>query len=298
MNNRKVVVTGGAGFIGSHLARELIQLGTDVHIVDDLSFGSKSRIPNGATFHQLDIRDERKLGEAFRDAFAVFHLAAIASVPLSLEDPMRVCSVNSYGTVAVLHCAHRNGVRRVVYSASSAAYGERGEPVLREDMPAEPLSPYGLSKYEGELAATVFRRAYGLQTVSLRYFNVYGPGQNPDGPYAAAIARFVAAKKAGRPLQVVGDGEQTRDFVMVNDVVRANIAAATSPRVGSGEVINIGTGQGVRIIDVATMIGGAIEFIPPRPEIRHSRADISLARRLLDFEATVSLSDGLSRMMT
>jgi len=295
MNSQKLVVTGGAGFIGSHMAERLVELGNDVHVVDDLSFGDLSRVPIGVTFHLVDVRDGLALEQIFHKADVVFHLAAISSVSLSLDDPVRVHSVNSLGTVSVLEAARRSGVRRLVYSSSSAAYGKQAVVALREDLPAAPRSPYGLSKYEGELSASLFSNAFRLETVSLRYFNVYGPRQNHTGPYAAVIARFLAAKKSGRPLQVVGDGEQTRDFIMVDDVVSANLAAATSRRAGRGEVINIGTGNSTRVIDLARMFGHDIEFAPRRREIRDSRADTSRALHLLDFAARLSLEEGLKR---
>lgn len=296
MKGKKIVVTGGAGFIGSHLCARLVDLECEVHVIDDLSFGNRARIPRGAELHVVDIRDSRTLEHNLRGADTVFHLGAISSVQLSLEDPVRVHSVNSLGTVAVLDASRRSDVRRVVISSSSAVYGDRDSTALREDMVPAPQSPYGLSKYEGELAAKMFSESFGLETVCLRYFNVYGPGQDPNGPYAAVIAKFAEARKAGRPLQVVGDGEQTRDFVMVDDVVAANLAAASATGAGKGEPINIGSGSALRIIDLARLISGDIEFVPSRREIRDSRADVTRARDLLGFSPAVPLEAGLRRL--
>ena len=300
MNNtmaRKFVVTGGAGFIGSHLSRRLVELGGEVHVIDDLSFGDRSRVPSAAALEVADIRDGDALQRMFRGADTVFHLAAISSVQLSIDSPVLAHSVNSTGTVTVLDAARRCAVRRVVYASSSAVYGNQSVPTLHEDLPAAPDSLYGLSKYEGELAAKLFSQTQDLQAVSLRYFNVYGPGQNPDGPYAAVIARFVKARRAGLPLHVVGDGRQTRDFIMVDDVVSANLAAATSSKVGRGEVINIGTGSGTRIIDLAHMIGGDIEHVSERSEIRDSAANNGRARDWLQFSPKVVIDEGIARML-
>lgn len=297
MSADKVVVTGGAGFIGSYLVRALLGLGKKVHVVDDLSFGQKSRVPESAVLEQLDIRDFSGLERVFQGADSVFHLAAVSSVVLSLEAPSRVHSVNALGTVCVLDAARRTGVRRVVYSSSSATYGDRADANLREDMPAAPQSPYGLSKYEGELASQMFSELFKLETVSLRYFNVFGPGQDPRGPYAAVIARFIEARQQGRPLEVTGDGRQTRDFIAVEDVVRANLAAASSERVGRGEVINVGTGKKTRVIDLARLVGGDIRHVAQRAEIRDSCCDVGRARELLGFAAEITLEDGLKRMI-
>jgi len=296
MSREKIIVTGGAGFIGSHLAKKLVERDNDVHVVDDLSFGDRARVPEAAVLHELDIRETGILTEVMRGARVVYHLAAISSVILSIEDPVRVSSVNVLGTLSVLDAARRAGVRRVVYSSSSAVYGDQLVEALREDLPAAPQSPYGLSKYVGELSARMFSELYGLETACLRYFNVYGAGQDPNGPYAAVIARFAEARKAGRALQVVGDGDQTRDFIMVDDVVLANIAAARATHVGKGEAFNIGTGVSTRIVNLARLISANIEFVPKRQEIRNSKADIARARERLGFEFTVALDEGLKRM--
>jgi UDP-glucose 4-epimerase len=296
MTARKVVVTGGTGFIGSHLVTELLKGGDEVHVVDDLSFGDRRRLSTSTTLHACDVRDCEALRRILVGSDVVFHLAAISSVPLSLDDPVRVASVNALGTVSVLEAARQCGVRRVVFSSSSAVYGEQGG-LLREDMPARPQSPYGLSKLEGELAAAMFHRLYGLQTVSLRYFNVYGAGQSVDSPYAAVITRFLEATKTGLPLPVTGDGLQTRDFVHVADVVRANIRAAASPRIGSGETINIASGVETSILELAAMFGGQITFLPRREEIRKSVADVGRAAALLGFLAEAELASRVRTLL-
>jgi nucleoside-diphosphate-sugar epimerase len=297
MTRRKVVVTGGAGFIGGHLVAELLKHGDEVHVVDDLSFGHRGRLCQGAMFHLSDVRDHEALCRILVGSDVVFHLAAISSVPLSFDDPVRVASVNALGTISVLEAARRCGVRRVVFSSSSAAYGERGG-LLREDMPAKPLSTYGLSKLEGELAAAMYHRVHGLETVSLRYFNVYGAGQSVDGPYAAVFAKFLEATKAGLSLPVTGDGLQTRDFVYIADVVRANICAATSLSVGSGETVNIASGAETSILQLAVLFGGKVSFLSNRTEIRNSVADVGQAQALLGFEAKVSLSEGIRSLVS
>jgi UDP-glucose 4-epimerase len=296
MSDAKAVVTGGAGFIGSHLVRALLGLGKKVHVVDDLSFGQRIRVPEAAALHQLDIRDVGALEKVFQGADSVFHLAAISSVVISLEDPVRVHSVNAMGTVCVLDAARRSGVRRVIYSSSSAVYGNQAGAGLGEDTPAVPQSPYGLSKYEGELSCRLFSDLFNLETVALRYFNVFGPGQDPRGPYAAVIARFIEARQKGHPLEVTGDGRQTRDFIAVEDVVRANLAAAHSQRIGRGEAINIGTGKKTSIYELARFVGGEIKYVEQRAEIRDSCGDIGKAKDLMGFAAEIELQDGLKRM--
>lgn len=296
MKMGKVVVTGGAGFIGSHLSVKLVEAGHDVHVVDNLSSGSRAKVHPRASLHIADVCDREALPPIISGAQTVYHLAALSSVAHSIEDPVSVFAANVIGTLTVFNCARQAGVGRVVYSSSSAVYGDQSEEVMREDLQASPQSPYGLSKYNGEMAAKLFASLYGLETVCLRYFNVYGAGQNPEGPYAAVLAKFAEARRAGRPLQVTGDGCQTRDFIMVDDVVEANLAAATSGKVGRGEAINIGTGTSTSILELALLIGSDVEFLPQRDEIRHSRADISRARSMLGFSPRIALREGLSRM--
>lgn len=290
---KKVVITGGAGFIGSHIADALVEKGFDVHIVDDLSSGKREQVPPQAMLHVVDIRDYSRLCEIFRGADTVFHLAAIPQVPYSIEHPLETHDVNLKGTVCVLTAARDAGVRRVVYSASSAAYGEREDVPFSEGMEANPMSPYGLQKYTGELECKLFSTLYPIETVSLRYFNVFGPRQDPHGPYAGVIGRFLLLKAEGKPLTVVGDGMQTRDFVHVRDVARANILAMESEKVGKGEVINIGTGKEATVNEVARIIGGEVQYAPARIEPKRSCADITKAKELLGWQQEVDFEEGL-----
>jgi UDP-glucose 4-epimerase len=294
----KIVVTGGAGFIGSHLTEALVNKGFEVHIIDKLSGGKGENRNPEAKFHEADIRDFKKLGGIFRGAQYVFHTAALPRVMPSISDPRTTHDVNVTGTLNVLVAARDTGVKRVIYSASSSAYGERSELPLRETMPANPLHPYGLQKWIGELNCALFSSLYNLETVSLRYFNVYGPGAPVEGAYASVIARFLNQRKNGEPLTIVPDGNMTRDFTHVRDVVRANIFAAESPKVGKGEIINIGGGKNWKILEVARLIGGPTVFIEPRVEAKHSLADISKAKELLGWEPAVTFEEGIKELKT
>ncbi len=293
----KVVITGGAGFIGSHIADTLTEKGFDVHIVDDLSSGKREQVPMKVTLHVLDIRDHSQLCEIFKGADTVFHLAAIPQVPYSIEHPLETHDVNLKGTVSVFTAARDTGVRRVVYSASSAAYGEREDVPFHEGMEANPMSPYGLQKYVGELEGKLYSALYPLEVVSLRYFNVFGPRQDPRGPYAGVIGRFLLLKAEGKPLTVVGDGMQTRDFVHVRDVARANILAMESEKVGKGEVINIGTGKETTVNEVARILGGEVQYVPARIEPKRSCADTTKAKEFLGWRQEVEFEDGLKELV-
>lgn len=295
---RKVVVTGGAGFIGSHLVDVLVDRGFDVHIIDNRVGGRRERINPGAEFHEDDVRDLRRIRPVIEGATYVFHLAALPRVQESIERPVETHDANVTGTLNVLVAALEGQVRRVVYSASSAAYGDQPVMPLTETMTANPRSPYGLHKCVGEQYCALFSAVYGLSTVSLRYFNVYGPRLDADGAYALVIGKFLKQRSEGRPLTITGDGTQTRDFTHVRDVVRANLLAAESDRVGHGEVINIGAGKNVSIRDVAALIGGPVEHIAPRLEPHDTLADTTRARRLLGWTPTVPFEDGLSELLT
>lgn len=298
MNNKrkKVVVTGGAGFIGSHLAATLLTEGYTVNVVDNLSGGKRGKVPEGAAFFEQDINDTAALTRVMTGADFVFHFAALPRVQYSIEHPVETNTANVDGTVSVLKAALDAGVKRVVYSASSSAYGDQVVMPLTEDMPANPKSPYGLQKYIGELYCRVFSDVYGLSTVALRYFNVYGPRADPEGAYALVIAKFLKQRSLGRPMTITGDGLQTRDFTHVRDVVRANILAAQSPNVGKGEAINIGAGQNASVLRIAELIGGPVEHIAPRLEPHDTLADNSRARELLGWEPTVPLEDGIAEL--
>ncbi|OHA06852.1 MAG: hypothetical protein A2934_00630, partial [Candidatus Sungbacteria bacterium RIFCSPLOWO2_01_FULL_47_10] len=240
----KIIVTGGAGFIGSTLVDELIAGGSsDVHVIDNLVAGKRENIHPKANFHELDIRDFDAIAPVFAGARFVFHLAALPRVQPSILDPRTTHDVNVTGTLNVLVAARDAKVKRVIYAASSSTYGDQDELPLREGMDARPKSPYALQKYEGELSCRLFSEIYGLETVSLRYFNVYGPRASSGGAYALVISIFLNQRKNGEPMTIVPDGKQSRDFTHVRDIVRANILAAESSKVGRGEVINIGGGK-------------------------------------------------------
>lgn len=293
----KVVVTGGAGFIGSHIVEALVERGDDVHVVDNYAGGKREdRIDPKATYHEVDVRDHESLAPILAGARYVFHEAALPRVQFSIENPELTFSVNVLGTISVLRAAKEGGVKRVVYAASSSAYGDQPALPLSEDMPAQPKSPYGLQKYIGELSAKLWSDVYDLETVSLRYFNVYGPKFDPDGAYALVIGKFLKQRKSGEALTITGDGTQTRDFTHVRDIVAANLLAAQSAKVGEGEVLNIGAGRNVSVNDLAALIGGPSVHVAPRLEPHDTRADNRRANELLGWEPTIRLEDGIAEL--
>lgn len=293
---KKAVVTGGGGFIGSNLARALVSEGWDTHIVDvDFSF-RKDTLPAEATRHTVDVRDAKALQEVFAGADVVFHTAAIPRVPYSIEHPVETTDQNITGTASVLAAAVHAKVRRVVYSSSGSSYGDQDTLPFVETMACSPVHPYGLQKYVGELFARLWVDVYGLETVSLRYFNVYGPGLDPNGPYALAIGKFLQARKNNEPITIFGDGSVTRDFTHVSDVARANILAGTSTLVGKGEVINVGSGKNITIQQLAEMFGGEIQYAPPRIEAHDALADITRAKELLGWEPTIFVEEGVAAL--
>ena len=290
---KKIIVVGGAGFIGSNLVDELIKRGDKVVVIDDLSTGKKENINSEAEFYELDARDLKKIKPLFSGADHVFHLAAFSNVQFSIDNPAESNDVNLNATLNVLIAARDAGVKKVVYSASAAAYGNQKEELWHESMQADLLSPYGLQKYVGELYCGLFSKIYGLPTIGLRYFNVYGKRQNLEGAYAPVVGIFVKKRLEGKPMTIFGDGKQTRDFVSVVDIVRANILAAESDNVGLGEIINIGSGKSYSVNELAKMVGGPIEKQPPRIEVKKSLADNSLAQKLLGWKPTVDLVEWL-----
>lgn len=293
----KAVVTGGAGFIGSHIADALVAEGFDVHVVDTLIAGKREHVHERATLHEVDILDTDKLRSIFEGAAAVFHEAALPRVQFSIDEPYEAHRTNVDGTLSVLVAAQGAKVGKVVFAASSAAYGNQETIPLQEALPATPVHPYGLHKYVGELYMQMFYELYGLPTVSLRYFNAYGPRLDPEGPYALVIGRFLAQRVNKEPLTITGDGTQTRDFTHVSDIVRANLAALRSDKVGKGEVINIGAGRAVSVNELAKLLGGTeITYVPARVEAKHSLADTARAKALLDWEPSVRLEDGIAEL--
>lgn|SRR3989344_4351428 len=294
---KRAVVTGGAGFIGSHLVDALIAKGYDVDVIDNLSAGKKEHVNPDAILHVVDIRNLEEISPIIKGADYVFHFAALPRVQYSIENPIETNEVNVTGTLNVFSAAQKGGVSRVVYSASSSAYGDQETMPLHEEMSAEPLSPYGLQKYIGEQYARLFHVVYGLSTVSLRYFNVYGPRFDPEGAYALVIGKFLKQRTDGVPISITGDGEQTRDFTHVRDVVRANILAAESPSVGNGEVINIGAGRNVSINRIAQLIGGEIVYVPARLEPKHTLASNERALKLLGWKPEIQVEEGIAELL-
>lgn len=298
------LVTGGAGFIGSHIATALARRGDTVCVLDNLSTGRLENLEGAdATidFVEADLGDRDALRRAMRGVDVVFHHAALASVPRSLEAPDETHEACATGTLNVLDLARQTGVRRVVYAASSSAYGDEPQASKRETDQLAPLSPYAAAKLAGEMYCKAFTHSYGLETVALRYFNVYGPRQDPNSPYSAVIPLFVTATLAGRRPKVFGDGGQSRDFVFIDDVVAANLAAADVEG-ASGASLNVATGRQTTLLsllaEMSAVLGTDIEpeFAPPRPgDVRESLADITAARRLLGYEPATNLAEGLRR---
>ena len=304
--SRKIVVTGGAGFIGSALARALVARGDDVSVLDNFSTGKRENLQDLAgqlAVVEGDILDAVLLDRVFAGADVVFHEAAIPSVPRSLAAPLPSHNANATGTLNVLEAARRCQVRRVVYAGSSSAYGEPPSLPVVETMAPAPLSPYAVSKLAGEHYLRVYARVFGVQTVSLRYFNVFGPRQDPNSQYAAVIPRFITAALEGRSPTVYGDGEQSRDFCFIENVVEANLRAADAEG-ASGKVFNIACGTGTSLNRVLALLGEALGrpvvalYEPGRAgDVRHSLADISQAKTVLGYTAAVNFVAGLGKTL-
>ncbi len=300
-----VLVTGGAGFIGSHLVEALCARGQRVRVLDDFSSGRRQHLAQNPAVEVLvgDVRDPETLRRAVTGADVVFHQAALRSVPRSIEDPFSYHDVNATGTLQLLLAARDAGVRRLVFASSSSVYGDQPVLPLHEELRPQPVSPYGASKLIGEHYCANFSRHYGVETVSLRYFNVFGPRQDPDSPYAAVIARFIRAARRGLPLEVHGDGKQTRDFTYVENVVEANLAAADASGV-SGQVFNIGCGQRYSVLDMVRELEEVlgrplpIRHTPAPPGVRETLADISRAAAGLGYVPAVDFREGLGRTVT
>ncbi|GMV26346.1 MAG: epimerase [Phycisphaerae bacterium] len=304
LRGKRVLITGGAGFIGSHIGRALSTLGSKVVVLDDLSGGYESNLSPGCEFHQASVLDDGALRRAVAGCDVVFHEAALVSVPQSVAEPEKCAQVNMVGTQRVLTAASDARVRRVVFAASAAAYGNTPTLPSREEHTPDCWSPYAASKVAGELLLQSQARCSGLSTVSLRYFNIFGPRQDPSSPYAAVISAFLKMLLSGKKPTVMGDGEQTRDFTYIDNVVYANLLAATSSRPFAGEVINIGTGMRTRLLDVLARMGEALgvdaspTFAPPRAgDVRHSVADIGRARELLGYAPVVDFAEGIRRTL-
>ncbi|MDP3645790.1 MAG: NAD-dependent epimerase/dehydratase family protein [bacterium] len=301
---KKAVVTGGAGFIGSHIAKALLARGGDVHsvdygvhVVDNYAAGKfDNRFHKGVTYHEVNICDYGKLAPIIAGADYIFHEAALPRVQFSIEHPIETFEVNVMGLVNVLKAAHEGKAKRVVFASSGSVYGDQETMPLVETMPPMPKSPYGLQKSMGEQMCRLWSQVYGLQTVVLRYFNVYGSHMDPNGAYALAIAKFIKQRKEGKHITIWGDGTHSRDFTHVRDVVQANLLAAESPNVGTGEVINIGAGRNRTVNDIAVAIGGPVVHEPERLEPAHALADNRKAKELLGWQPTIALEDGIAEL--
>jgi UDP-glucose 4-epimerase len=295
------LVTGGAGFIGSHIVEALLARGERVRVLDNFSTGNRSNLA-GLTAIEIiegDIRDERLVQDALHDIDYVIHQAAVVSVPQSMSDPATTHTVNVDGTLNLLKAARQAGIKRMVLASSCAVYGDNADLPLTEMSQTKPLSPYSASKLIGEVYCQTYQRAFGVPTVCLRYFNIYGPRQDPNGAYAAAIPKFVQRMTNGQAPVIYGDGQQTRDFVHVSDVVRANLLACTAEP-ASGQVLNVATGRGVSLLQLVDHINQLLgtayapDFRPPRVgDIKHSCGSGQKLAALLDFTPQVSLRDGL-----
>jgi UDP-glucose 4-epimerase len=296
------LVTGGAGFVGSHLVRGLLARGDEVRVLDDLSTGRRanlSGIDGDVDFVEGDLRDDARVRSATRGVEVVFHQGALPSVPRSVRDPISTSAVNVEGTVNVLTAARDADVRRVVVASSSSVYGNSGRlPHAESDHP-DPISPYAVSKLAAERYCASFSRTYRLDTVALRYFNVFGPNQDPTSPYAAVVPSFISAIAAGAAVSIFGDGAQSRDFTYVADVVEANLRAADSGRLG-GAVLNVAAGRSTTVNALADMIGALMgrpvsrrHLAPRQGEVRDSWADVGELQRVLGYEPRVSLDEGL-----
>ena len=299
---RKVLVTGGGGFIGSHLVRALLERGDDVRVLDNFSTGSRANLAgldSEIEFIEGELRSYERVHRATRAVDVVFHQGALPSVPRSLQDPLTTSAVNIEGTLNILLAARDEGVRRVVFASSSSVYGNSGSLPLRESMAPDPISPYAVSKAASERYCVSFSRVYSLETVALRYFNVFGPNQDPTSQYAAVVPRFISAAAAGGPVSIYGDGNQSRDFTYVANVVGANLLAAEAESV-SGAVMNIAAGRSVTVNALAEAVGALVgsslekEYRPARDgDVLHSWADIGEAERRLGYAPLVSFEDGL-----
>ena len=283
----KYVITGGAGFIGSNIVERLVKEGNEVHVIDNFSFGKLENCNKKAHYHNVDlsqISNFDQIKNICRNADSVFHLACIARVQPSIENPIEYEMNNTIGSVNILKASVQSNVRRFIYSSSSSVYGNQINLPLNEDFKTNPLSPYGAQKLYGEILCKTFSKVYGLETVCLRYFNVYGEKQNIDGAYALVIGIFLNQRFNKKPLTVRGDGSQRRDFTYVGDVVKANILASKSKDVGAGEIINIGYGKNKSINEIASYIGGSIKYIEPVLEPFETLADNLKAKKLLNWE--------------
>lgn len=296
----KYLVTGGAGFIGTNLVKKLLEEGHDVVALDNYAAGKKEeRIQTGAEYVEGDIRNDADLDKVCSGVDGIFHMAALPRVTFSVENPELTHDVNVNGTLKVLLAARRHGVKKLVFSSSSSTYGglSPGNLLKEDETIKKPFSPYALHKLIGEHYCRLFSELYGVKTVSLIYFNVYGPYFDPNGAYALVVGKFLKQKKNNESMTICGDGEYYRDYTHVDDVVRANILAMNSDKVGKGETINIGCGRPTTVNELAKIVGGEFKFIEPRPgDQRFSGADNAKAKELLGWEPKIKLEDGIAAL--
>lgn len=299
----RFLITGGAGFIGSHLVEHVLQQGHSVRVIDNLATGRRENLApflSDIDYHEADLRDADSVQQAIKGVEVVLHQAALPSVPRSIKNPIESHEVNVTGTLNLLIAARDAGVKRLVYAASSSAYGNLDVPVKHEDLSTTPISPYGCAKLSAEQYCRVFYETYGLETVSLRYFNVFGPRQNPYSAYTGVMAIFIPRMLNGEAPIIFGDGSATRDFTYIRNNVEANMLAVSASE-APGEVINIACGTSASILDIVEGINRALgtsiqpEFQDPRPgDIRHSLASVEKAKRILGYEPLVSLEEGIA----
>jgi len=300
---RTFLVTGGAGFIGSHIAQALLKRGDKVRILDNLSTGHRRNVPSGGSVELIegDVSDPQVVARAVDGVEVVFHQAALASVPRSVEAPLDTNLACVTGTVTVLDAARKAGVRRVIFAGSSSVYGDLPTSSKRENDYPAPISPYAAAKIAGEFYCQSFTGTYGLETVTLRYFNVFGPRQDPHSQYSAVIPKFITAMLAGKRPMVFGDGQQSRDFTYIDNVVHGNLLAADAPGVG-GRVFNLANGVSTSLLELIKALNELLgtkldpEFAPPRPaDVRESLADVTQARQWLKYDMQVDFVEGLRR---
>lgn len=294
----KYLVTGGAGFIGVNLVKELLARGHKVVVLDNYAAGKKDeRILTGAEYIEGDIRNGEDLDKVCAGVDGIFHLAALPRVTFTVENPELTHDVNVNGTLNLLLAAKKHKVKRLVFSSSSSIYGNQESMPLVETMLPAPISPYGLHKLVGEHYCSLFANLYGVETVSLRYVNVYGPYFDPDGPYALVVGKFLKQAKNGVSMTICGDGEYRRDYVHVTDVVKANLLAMENAGVGRAEIINISSGRSFTVNELAKIIGGPVEYIPDRPgDPRWTEENNEKAKKLLGWEPTIMLKEGIAEL--
>ena len=290
----KYIVTGGAGFIGSNLVDLLIDEGHEIDVIDNFSSGKKENCNEKAIYHNIDISDQSnydELKKILTKSDGVFHLAALPRVQESIDNPLHFEKNNTLSTINILKACADMNVKRLVYSASSSAYGNAINLPSKEEDPIDPISPYAMQKYYGEVACRMFANVYGIETVSLRYFNVYGERQSLEGAYALVMCVFARQRLNNEPMTIRGDGEQRRDFTHVKDIAKANLLAMSSEKVGDGEVINIGNSDNRSVNQIAAMIGGPTVTVDPVVEPRETLADNSKAKKLLGWEPSIVIEE-------